>query len=194
MNNSKAPMADELLSNQVTAGLLAELLTDKTPEQWSLWLQNNRNQSRQVPYRIPFVKMAGGVFYRREELGKYAEWEKMRQIGTIKLTGRAAEALQAVGYGTPYGSTTGRKLKVSAIAPQVDQATAKHFVQIVTTEPLMVWRLEPDEARALSTELIDVVKFLDRNDPDKKSQAPDPTKWKTATDAQYMKIERKVQK
>ena len=53
----------ELLSNSVSAALLSELLTGKTEEQWMLWLNNNRNQSRRVPYRLPFERMAGGVFY-----------------------------------------------------------------------------------------------------------------------------------
>jgi hypothetical protein len=43
---------DELLSNSVAAQVLNELLPEKTIEQQMQWLQNNRNQSRQVPYRI----------------------------------------------------------------------------------------------------------------------------------------------
>lgn len=155
-------MTEELLSNAVAAQVLSELMPEKTPDQWALWLQNNRNQARRVSYRIPFEKMAGGVFYRRDELAKFAEWEKARQLGTIKLTGRAAEVLQAFGIGSATGSTTGRKLKVTGINPQVDQATGKPFIQCITDDPLMVYRLELDEAKAILKELGEAVGWCER--------------------------------
>lgn len=150
-------MTDELLSNSFAAQVLCELLPEKNAEQWALWLQNNRNQSRRVSYRIPFERMAGGVFYHREELAKFAEWEKSRQLGSIKLTGRAAEVVRAFGIGTASGSTTGRKLSVTGINQQTDVATGKHFIQLVTDDPLMVYRLEVDQAKQIGLELLEVV-------------------------------------
>ena len=150
-------MVEELLGNSVAAQLLNELMPDKSIEQWSLWLQNNRNQSRRASYRIPFEKMGGGVFYLREEIAKFAELEKSRKLGSIKLTGRAAEALQAYGIGTEGGSTTGRRFDVSDVMPQVDQATGKPYIQIITSNPLMVYRLELEEAKAFSKELEDAI-------------------------------------
>lgn len=155
-------MDDDLLSGGVAAQTLSELLTEKTPAQWALWLQNNRNQLRQVSFRIPFVKMAGGVFYRREDIARFAELEKSRQLGTIKLTGRAKEALDAFGIGTASGSTTGQKLTVTGINPQVDQATGKTFVQLIASNPLKVYRLELDEAEAISKELNEAIQFCKR--------------------------------
>lgn len=151
-------MTDELLSNSVAAQALCDLLPDKTFEQWMLWLQNNRNKARQVPYRVPFVKMAGGVFYRREELEKYAEAEKARQLGTIKLTGRAAEALRAFGVREGGVPVTGRKLNVVGVSLQIDEPTGKTFVRFITGDPLSVYRLELDEAAALGTDLLENAK------------------------------------
>lgn len=151
----KPTMTDELLSNSVTAQALCDLLPDKTFEQWTLWLQNNRNQSRQVPYRIPFVKMAGGVFYRREELEKYSDWEKARQLGTIKLTGRAAEVLRAFSVREGGVPATGRKLNVVGVSLQVDETTKKTFIRLIAGDPLTIYRLELDEAAALGTDLLE---------------------------------------
>lgn len=155
-------MADEFLGNSVTAECLNELLPERTAEQWALWLQNNRNQSRRAAYRIPFERIAGGVFYRREELAKFAEWEKSRRLGRIKLTGRAAEVLQAFGIGTAGGSIAGRKLNVTSITPQIDPASGKPFVQLVTDDPLMVYRLGLDQAKNIASELNEAIGVCER--------------------------------
>lgn len=155
-------MDDDLLSHSVAAQMLSERLTEKNPEQWALWLQNNRNQLRKVSFRIPFVKMAGGVFYRRDDIAKFAELEKSRQLGTIKLTGRAKEALEAFGVGTATGSSTGRKLIVTGINPQVDEATGKTFIQMIFSDPLRVYRLELDQAEAVAKELNEAIQFCKR--------------------------------
>ncbi|VVP89042.1 hypothetical protein [Pseudomonas fluorescens] len=156
-------MTEELLSNSVAAQTLCELEPEKSVEQWMHWLQNNRNQSRRVPYRIPFERMAGGVFYRREELVSFIDWEKSRQLGALKLTGRAAEVMRAYGIGEKSGSATGRKLKVTAINPQVDEATGTPFVQFITSDPLMVYRLELDEAEAIIREMAEAVGVCKRS-------------------------------
>lgn len=155
-------MTEELLSNSFAAQVLNELLPGKTVQQWELWLQNNRNQSRRVSYRIPFVRMAGGVFYLREELAKFVEWEQSRQLGSIKLTGRAAEVVRAFGIGSASGSTTGRKLKVTDINPQIDDSTGKPFIRLVFDDPLMVYRIEVDAAQLIAQELIEAINVCER--------------------------------
>ena len=155
-------MIDELLGNSFAAQVLHEQIATKTTEQWMLWLQNNRNQSRRVPYRIPFVRLAGGVFYHREEIANFAEWEKARSLGSIKLTGRAAEVLHAYGVGTTSGSATGRKLLVQGITTQVDQVTGAPYIQFITDDPLMVYRLEADEARAVTKNLNDAIRRCEK--------------------------------
>lgn len=147
-------MTDELLSNAVAAHVLHELLPEKTEEQWSTWLQNNRNQSRSVPYRIAFDRLAGGIFYRRDELEKFCEWEKARQLGSIKLTSRMAEALRAVGFGELGGSTRGRVFKGGA-ANLANDPIEGVYVQTIINEPLLVFAMTPDQAVAFGKELLD---------------------------------------
>ena len=155
----------ELLNISVAAEYLSKHLTDKTPEQWRLALQNNRSTSRAVSFRIPFEKLGGGVFYDRDELVKFVEFEKMRQLGTLKLTGRAAEALKAIGFGEAGGSSTGKSFKVSSVTLALDEGDARRkFVQIATTEPLQIFRVELDAARLLASELNDILSYLDRSE------------------------------
>ncbi len=156
-------MTEDFLSNALAAQRLAEIIPDKSAEQWALWLQNNRNQSRRVPYRIPFERIAGGVFYRPDDLAHYAEWEKSRQLGNMKLTGRAAEVIRAFGIGTGGGSTTGRKLKVTGINPQFDEATRTVFIQLITDDPLMVYRIELSEAKQIARDLIEAIGACERS-------------------------------
>lgn len=146
-------MTVELLSNSVAAATLAELSPEKTEAQWLHWLQNNRNQSRSVPYRVPFERMAGGVFYRLEELVQFLDWEKSRQLGTIKLSGRAAEAMRAFGVGEPGGGSHGRQWKGgdANLANSQDRVS----VQVIINEPLLVFSLTPEEALEFASRLVD---------------------------------------
>lgn len=155
-------MTEELLSTAVAAEALHELDSSKTVDQWAYFLQNNRNRARKVGYRIPFDKIAGAAFYQRGELLKFVEWDRARQIGTIKLTGRAAEVVQAFGIGSKGGSATGRALQVSSVHLQVDPASGKPFVQVITAEPLMVYRMEASDAKAFAAELVEAATAAER--------------------------------
>jgi len=146
-------MTIELLSNSVAALTLAELSPEKTEAQWLHWLQNNRNQSRSVPYRVPFERMAGGVFYRREELVLFLDWEKSRQLGTIKLSGRAAEAMRAFGVGEPGGGSQGRKWKGGDA--NLASSQGRVSVQVIINEPLLVFSLTSEEALDFARRLVD---------------------------------------
>lgn len=157
---------EEILNTQAAAELLTESLPEKTADQWGLWLRNNRNQSRPAIYRVKAEQIGRVAFYTREELAAFVEFEQSRQLGTIKLSGRAVEALQAVGYGTAGGSMTGRKLKISGITPQVDQVTGQLFIQIIQSEPLMVYRLELEEAKAIAKDLNETIAYLERTQKD----------------------------
>lgn len=153
---------DELIKNDLAAQVLYELLGDRTREQWVLWLQNNRNPRRRATYRIPFERIGGSVFYRRDELSKFSEFEKQRQLGTIKLTGRAAEVMRAFGIGEAGGGTTGRAMNVTAINLQTDPVTGKPYIALVLDEPLMVYRLDIDKARGIARELGELVSAAER--------------------------------
>lgn len=157
---------EEILNTQAAAELLTGVFPEKTAEQWALWLRNNRNQSRPAIYRVKAEQIGRVAFYTHEELAAFVEFEKSRQLGTIKLSSRAAEALQAVGFGTAGGSMTGRKLKITGITPQVDQETGQLFIQIIQSEPLMVYRLELEEAKAIAKELNETIAYLKRTQKD----------------------------
>ncbi len=147
----------ELLSRQAAAEWLAQHLRDKNPEQWGLWLRNNANSARRATYRIPTEQIGRGTFYNLEELAKFVEFERGRQLGSIKLRGRAAEVARAFGLGSTRGSTTGRQLLVTAIDPQFDEVSGKTYVRLVTDGPLMVYRLEVAQARQIAMELLEAV-------------------------------------
>jgi len=150
--------ATELLSRQASAEWLAQQLPDKNAAQWALWLRNNSNSARRAVYRVPVEQVGRSAFYQPDELRKFVEFEKQRQLGTLKLTGRAAEVMRAYGIGSSGGSTTGRKLNVTAINPQIDEATGKPYIQFITGDPLMVYRLEPGDAKNIARDLIEAIR------------------------------------
>jgi hypothetical protein len=144
---------EQLYGNSHAARILSEQFPERTPEQWELWLRNNRNQVRKTVYRIDVVHISNRSFYRPQELAKFIQWEKSRRLGVMKLTGRAAEALRAYGIGTATGSTTGRKLEITGILDQTDEVTNEQFVQLIISEPLLVYRLDPEQARDIARRL-----------------------------------------
>lgn len=152
MENAGTP--EELWGNTFTAQVLSQRIDARNAEQWTLWLRNNRNQSRRVPYRIPYVRISNGTFYSPAEIEKFVAWEESRQLGNMKLTGRSAEVMRAFGIGTSAGSATGRKLEIIGINQQTDDGTGETFVQLITGDPLMVYRLTPDQAAKIAADLL----------------------------------------
>ncbi|MGT2505930.1 hypothetical protein [Cupriavidus basilensis] len=184
---------DELLSSSVAAEILSEQMPDKTPGQWALWLQNNRNQTRKVSYRIPFERMGGGgVFYRREELAAFTDWEKGRALGVVKLSSRAAEALRAFGIGEQGGGTQGRCFKGASVNLQTSNDGGGAFVQVVIEEPLMVFALRPDQAIEFGKELAKAGEAARRANEPAQLQAPDLSGYTTVADNSSVKIMRRA--
>lgn len=158
MNDSQT-----LLSTNAAGDWLNDAVPGETPAHWRTALANNRKSERNPPYRVPFSTVGRGAFYAVSDLLEYAEFEKARRMGKMKLTGRAAEVMRAFGIGANDGSTTGRKLKVSGINPQVEESTGKPFIQLITDEPLMVYRLELEQAKSISAELNEAIQCCERN-------------------------------
>ncbi len=177
-------MSEELLSNSMAAQALSEELHGRTAEEWAGWLQNNRNQSRRVPYRIPFQRISGGIFYARGELEKFIEFEKGRQLGSIKLTGRAAQVAQAFGIGTDGASTNGRKWKGGSA--NLATSEGRVFVQVVINEPLMVFDVTPEQAIEHGREMMEAGRAALRQ-----SSPADMIDYKTVADDQDVQIRRK---
>lgn len=157
---NKTDTEDELLNTQLAAERLQEAIHEP-PGYWERYLLNNRRKDRNPEYLIPTQKLGGGIFYTPKDLAKFAAWEKSRRVGGIKVSGRAAEALRAVGFGEPEGSTTGRKLDC-AITPQLDEITKKHFVQILVKKPLLVFRVEVEQAKEIRDELSEILACIER--------------------------------
>lgn len=153
---------EELFSTAAASELLAQQLPDKSAEQWALWLRNNRNHSRKAIYRVQAQQLGRMAVYTIEELTKFIEFEKQRQLGTIKLTGRAAEVMRAYGIGVAGGGTTGRAMSVTAINLQTDPVTGRPYIALVLNEPLMVYRIEVDQARSIGKELVELVAAAER--------------------------------
>ena len=125
---------EEFLATQVAAEYLAKELTDKSTEQWALWLRNNRNSSRPAVYRVPTRQIGRGAFYRPNDLASFIEFEKKRRLGTVKLSAKAAEALEAFGIGEPGSTAQGRRW-VGASANLITDASGVS-VQTIINEPL----------------------------------------------------------
>jgi len=163
---------DELLNNAMAAQMLAERLPERSADQWQTWLQNNRNQARPTLYRIPFVRMGGGTFYAPDELEKYVAFEQSRQLGKVKLSGRAAEALRAFGIGEPGGTSLGRIFKGGTANPHPDNKGGT-LVQATIREPLMVFAMTPEQAIEFGKELKEAGEAAQRwNNPKQAPAAP----------------------
>lgn len=154
MTKTNDARTTELLSRPVAAELLARQLDGKSADQWALWLRNNANTARAAVYRIPVESIGRGSFYQPAELEKFIEFEKSRQLGTIKLAGRAAEALRAFGVGEG-GSTQGRPWKGASANVASREGSGSAFVQAIVNEPLLVFALTVDQAIEFGTELAD---------------------------------------
>jgi hypothetical protein len=157
MNDEQA-----LLNTNAAGDWLNDAVPGETPAHWRTALSNNRKTDRNPPYRVPYSTIGRGAFYTVSDLLEYAEFEKARRMGKMKLTGRAAEVMRAFGIGANGGSATGRKLNVTGINPQVDESTGKLFIQLITNEPLMVYRIEVEQAESIASELKEAIECCKR--------------------------------
>lgn len=178
--------AEELLNRQVAAEWLNQQLSEKSVEQWVLWLRNNANSARPAKFRIATVTIGRGTFYRVTDLEKFVEFEKGRQLGAVKLTGRAAEVLQAFGIGEEGSSTSGRRWKGGS-ANVANNGSV--FVQVIVNEPLSVFRVEPADAIAFGQELVEAGKAAQRIAGETPAHAT--VKFETVADTPDALIERR---
>lgn len=184
---------EELLSTQAASEYLSKRLPEKTMEQWSLWLHNNRNQTRRAIYRIKTERLGRMTVYTPEELAAFIEFEKSRSIGTIKLTGRAAEAMRAFGLGEAGGGTQGRRFKGGSASPQPASDSGETFVQAVINEPLMVFTMSPEEAISFGQELTEAGQVA-KNYSIQQSKKSDLNRCETVLDNTAIEIKRRVKK
>lgn len=153
MNDRPLPADDDLLDTDAASRWLGQALPEKTPAQWALWLRNNRNQSRHTSYRISVQRFGKKACYLPVDLERFVDWEKSRQLGTVKLSGRVVEVMRAYGINEVGGGNYGRKLDYEVQLSSEDDHPDRQFVRLMIKRPLGVFRLEADEAEALAKEL-----------------------------------------
>lgn len=181
----------ELLSRQAAAEWLAQQLQDKNAEQWALFLRNNANNARRAIYRLPVEQVGRSSFYQPDELAKFVQFEQGRQLGTLKLSGRAAEVLQAFGTGTTGATANGRKWKGGAANIGLTNG-GERFIQTMINEPFLVFAMTPVQAVEFGKELIEAGQAAQRQNSEANTgNGADMTGYKTVTDNQDILIQRK---
>ncbi len=176
---------DEFFNTQAAADFLHSALPDETAAYWSHLLINNRRNDREPLHKIPFNRIGKAVFYTREDLAAFVDWEKGRRLGTVKLSSSAVEALRAFGIGEEGGGAQGRRFKGASVNRQVASDGSGVFVQLIIDEPLMVFALTPDQAVALGMELVEAGGG-DRHGV--------PAEYQTVADNDQVKITRRTKK
>lgn len=163
MNDRPPPADDDLLDTDAAGRWLSQALSDKTSAQWALWLRNNRNQSRHASYRINVQRFGKKACYLPVDLERYVDWEKSRQLGTVKLSGRVVEVMRAFGMDEAGGGNYGRKLDYEVQLSSEQDRPDKQFVRLMIKRPLGVFRLEADDAEALAKELQAIAQVIRRH-------------------------------
>jgi hypothetical protein len=119
---------------------------------WYRFLLNNRRKDRDPPYRIPHSIVRGHISYSLDALFEFIEWERRRRLGTVKLTGQAAQLITAYGVGEAEARVVRSQLKCS-FSLHVDSRSKRRNIQLVIESPLSVFQLTLREAKLVAREL-----------------------------------------
>jgi len=144
-----------LYNTAAAADFLHEQLPGNTPAYWNGRLVNMRRIDRSSALAIPFSRSGKVAFYDEADLRIFADFERMRHLGKVKVTGRAAEALKAFGIGEAGGGAQGRVFKGGAVNIQLNNDDGQPFVQTILNEPLTVFAMTADQAIEFGKELIE---------------------------------------
>lgn len=123
---------------------------------WRVFLQNNRRADRAASHPIPYTVLRGRPVYQVTDLDCFIAAQKNATGARGQVAGTLDDALRAIG-----GWPTGRPF-VSQITPQIEEGTGITFVRIHLSDPLAVYRLDPDQARAVAAELTEAAAAVDR--------------------------------
>lgn len=190
MNDRPLPADDDLLDTDAASRWLSEALPGKTSAQWALWLRNNRNQSRHASYRINVQRFGNKACYLPVDLERFVDWEKSRQLGTVKLSGRVVEVMRAFGMDEVGGGNYGRKLDYEVQLSSEQDRPDKQFVRLMIKRPLGVFRLEADEAEALAKELHNIAQVIRRHADPTTTSPPDVADYDTLIDTEDLTVSR----
>lgn len=153
----------EFVTTADASKYLVDAVPGETEQYWSRRLTNLRRADRTQPYELNFCKYDGKTgLYKQQDIVAFAEFEKTRRLGEMKLTGRAAAALRAFGVGEPGGGSRGREFNGSANLQPADGGHPP-IVQLIINNPLLVFALSPARAWALGNELIESANVAKRH-------------------------------
>lgn len=133
---------------------------------WRVFLQNNRRQDRQPTHPIRYAVQRGRPVYQISDLESFVAAQKKAAGARGQVAGTLDDALRAIG-----GWPTGRPF-VGWITPQVEEGTGVTFVRIHLSDPLRIYRLDPEQARDVAKELLEAAEIADRAANHKNSSEP----------------------
>jgi len=140
-------VADEPLLSSTEAEDYLQAALGEPDGYWRIFLQNNRRPERKPTYAIPFEIVRRRPHYQRRDLDVYIELHRAAELQRGKVPGSTSQVLQSLG-----GWPTGRPF-VGWVSTQVEEATGIKYVRLHLADPLAVYRLEPEEARAVPAEM-----------------------------------------
>jgi hypothetical protein len=155
----------DLFNTSAAADYLHAVFADKPASYWYQRLINARRTDRPQTYVLPHTTLGKVVLYTPEALDGFIEHEKLRRIGKVPFTGRAAEALHAFGIGKAGGTTHGRIFKGGSANLQAIEgvgAANQVGVQVIINEPLLVFAMTPEQAASFGKELIEAAQAATR--------------------------------
>ncbi len=123
---------------------------------WRVFLQNNRRADRAPTHPIPFDVQRGRPTYQQADLDQFIAARKNEAGARGHVVATLDDAMRAIG-----GWPSGRPF-VGWITPQVEEGTGITFVRIHLSNPLTIYRLDPDQARQVANELLEAATVADR--------------------------------
>lgn len=156
-------MPDNQLLSQAEAAELLRAAFGDSRRYWTSRLQNERRDDRQstVKSPIPWRKQDGRIVYARQALDVWVASELARRLARgLTPINRAGEVLEAFGS-DGREPATGRRLEYHLTA-QFDEGRREHFAQLMITYPLLVFRLNRTQVKALASEFNDLAQHMDR--------------------------------
>lgn len=162
MNKAKRTppqIPDDGITSRAAVKLLQEALPEKKGY-WASFLVNNRRKDRNPPHRIPFGRQHGEAIYRPADLNAFIEFEKHHRLTGMKLTGRAAEVMQAYGIGSPSGGAYGRTISYNLFLQSNESGP---YGQLIINDPMLVFRLLPEQVDELAADFASLSQQLKKN-------------------------------
>lgn len=179
----------DLFNTNAAADFLNEAVPGESASYWSQRLVNARRSDRPQPFTIPFSTVGKACFYEQSDLEQFAEFERSRQLGKVKLSGRAAEALRAFG-----GNPQGRPFKGGSAYLIPSDAVGGVRVRLTIDEPLMVFSMTAAQAIEFGKELADVGRAAQRHNSPELSADEGNFTTTTIIDNPDILIQRRVYK